>query len=158
VTQPSATAHVEVAAPAAVVYGLITDLDTFAELADETARMAWRNGATTAASGARFRGTNRNGWRRWSTECTVTDADPGTRFAFEVRFPPRIPVARWQYDIAALDDGTCRVTESTWDRRPAWFRLPAELGTGVRNRAETNLVHIEHTLQRLKQHAESLSS
>jgi hypothetical protein len=72
-----------------------------------------------------------------------------------VRYPPRIPIARWQYDIEPLDGGGCRVTERTWDRRPGWFRLPSQIVTGVANRAEVNLSHIEQTLQRLTARAEA---
>ena len=151
-TAPSASSAVDIAAPASVVYGLITDLTTLAELASETTSMAWRRG-TAAAPGAVFTGANRNGRRSWSTKCTVTDTDPGRRFAFEVTHT-LARVSRWQYDIEAKGSG-CRVTESTWDRRPAWFKLPAELATGVRNRAEANAVHIEETLRRLKARAEA---
>ncbi|HEY2299474.1 MAG TPA: SRPBCC family protein [Jatrophihabitans sp.] len=149
---PSATAAVTVAAPPGTVYGLITDLEVLAELADETTAMRWVSGSS-ATPGARFRGNNRNGWRRWSTTCTVTDAASGQTFAFDVSHLG-IPIARWQYDLEAVADG-CRVTESTWDRRPGWFRLPAELATGVRDRAEANTTHITATLGRLKIRAES---
>lgn len=154
-TSPSASGQVDIAASPEAVYALITDLATLAELAEETASMRWRRGSA-AVPGAQFRGTNRNGWRRWSTVCTVTDAEPGARFAFDVRFPPGIPVSRWQYDIAPSESG-CRVTESTWDRRPAWFRGPAGLATGVPERTVANTEHIQATLLRLKQRAESAS-
>ena len=51
--------------------------------------------------------------------------------------------------------GGCTVTESTWDKRPAWFKKPAELATGVKNRAEANTAHMEATLARLKARAEA---
>ena len=64
-----------------------------------------------------------------------------------------VKISRWQYDIEPLGAG-CRVTERTWDRRSRWFRVPAELATGVRNRAAANETHIHETLQRLKARAE----
>jgi hypothetical protein len=67
---------------------------------------------------------------------------------------PSIPVSRWQYEIVPSASG-CTVTESTWDRRPGWFKKPAELATGVKNRAMANTGHIEATLARLKTAAES---
>ena len=79
-----ASASVDISAAPDKVYGLITDLPTMVELAEETAKMRWAKGGTAAAPGAVFRGTNRNGWRRWTTTCKVTDADPGKRFAFNV--------------------------------------------------------------------------
>ncbi len=84
------------------------------------------------AQGAVFAGHNENGSQRWSTKCTVTDAEPGRVFAFDVRHSV-IPIARWQYDIVAADGG-CQVTESTWDRRPGWFRKLAGKATGVPDR------------------------
>src|SRR5205807_6485548 len=105
--------------------------------------------------GAVFAGHNRNGGKRWTTKCTVTDAEPGRTFAFEVRHTV-FPIARWQYDITDLagSDGGCRVTESTWDRRPGWFGKLAGRATGVTDRTAANTKHIELTLQRLKQRAE----
>lgn len=147
-----ASASVDIAAPPDEVYGLITDLGTLTELADETASMRWAKGAS-AAPGAVFRGTNRNGWRRWTTTCRVTDAEPGRCFAFDVSHT-KVPISRWQYVIEATDAG-CRVTESTWDRRPPLYGRLAGLATGTSNRGGLNSEHIEATLQRLKQRAEA---
>jgi hypothetical protein len=134
------------------VYALITDLDAMSQIAEETAVMRWQKGSS-ATPGAVFKGTNRNGWRRWTTTCTITEAAPGERFAFDVSHTG-VPIARWQYDIAGAEDG-CTVTESTWDRRPGWYKKPAELVTGVSNRAGVNAEHIQATLQRLKKRAEA---
>lgn len=150
-TAPNASAEIVVDADPAAVYALVTDLRTLTDLAEETVRMRWTRGSS-AAPGARFRGTNRNGWRRWSTTCTVTDAEPGRRFAFDVR-TFGIPVARWQYDLEPAGGG-CRVTESTWDRRPGWFVTPGGLATGVADRDTVNAANIRATLQRLKARAE----
>ena len=152
-TEPSATATIKVAADPDAVYRLITDLATFAELAEETSRMRWVKGGG-AAPGAVFKGTNRNGIRRWTTTCTVTDAEPGRRFAFEVRHTV-LPISRWQYEIVPAEDG-CTVTESTWDRRPGWFKGVAGLATGERDRAAANSRHMAATLERLTARAEAL--
>jgi hypothetical protein len=152
---PCATATVDIDARPDVVYGLITDLPTLTSLAEEPVAMQWRKG-NVAAAGAVFVGRNKNGRHRWTTKCTVTDAEPGHVFAFDVRYTG-IPIARWQYDILDLAgaDGGCRVTESTWDRRPDWFRKVAPMATGVSDRAAANAEHIRLTLQRLKQRAEA---
>ncbi|OBF10291.1 polyketide cyclase [Mycobacterium sp. ACS4054] len=151
-TDPSVTASVQVAAGPDLVYRLITDLPTLASFAEEAVAMEWRQG-DAARPGAVFTGHNESAKRRWSTKCTVTDAEPGRIFAFDVRHS-MLPIARWQYDIVATDGG-CRVTESTWDRRPAWFRKIAGKATGVPDRVAANSEHIRLTLQRLKQRAES---
>jgi hypothetical protein len=149
----SAQADVTINADPATVYRLLTDLSTLAALAAETYAMKWRKGGA-AVPGAVFKGHNRNGSRKWTTMCTVTDADAGRTFAFDVRTAGIVPVARWRYDIEPVDGG-CKVTERTWDRRPRWIRKPAELTTGVRDRAAANTQHIKATLQWLKAEAEA---
>jgi hypothetical protein len=152
---PCVTATVEIDARPDVVYGLITDLPTLTSLAEEPVAMEWRKG-DAVRSGAVFVGRNENGRHRWTTKCTVTDAEPGRVFAFDVRYVV-VPIARWQYEILDLGaaGGGCQVTESTWDRRPDWFRKVAPRATGVADRTAANAEHIRLTLQRLKQHAEA---
>lgn len=151
--KPAAQADITIAADPDTVYRMITDLPTLASLAEEAHAMEWRKG-DAARPGAVFKGHNRNGSRSWSTTCTVTDAEPGKTFAFDVRSTV-IPVAHWRYDISPAADGACRVTETTWDRRPGWFRAPAGWVTGVKDRATANDEHIRRTLQRLKEKAEA---
>lgn len=133
------------------VYALVADLNSLVDLAEETTEMSWRKGST-AKPGAVFTGHNRNGKHTWSTTCTITDADPGKRFAFDVKYT-LLPIARWQYDFEAADGG-CRVTERTWDRRPGWFKKLAVHATGVADRDSANSEHMTITLQRLKEAAE----
>ncbi|RDH74329.1 SRPBCC family protein [Mycolicibacterium moriokaense] len=148
----SAEASVTIAADPTEVYALITDLPTMASLGEEIDAMEWMKG-DCATPGARFRGRNSNGGRRWTTTCTVTDADPGRAFAFDVKTFGVVPVAHWRYEFTPSADG-CTVTERTWDRRPGWIRKPAELSTGVSDRKGANAEHIKLTLQRLKARAE----
>jgi hypothetical protein len=147
----SAQATVDIDADPTTVYRLITDLPTLADLAEETSSMEWKNG-DAARPGAVFVGRNRNGSRSWNTTCTVTDAAAAQVFAFDVR-SFGIPVAHWRYEITPTASG-CRVTESTWDRRPGWFRKPAGWATGVSDRTSANAENIAATLRRLKDRAE----
>lgn len=148
----SAEASTSIAADPAAVYALITDLPTLGSLAEEADRMEWRKGDRVAV-GAVFRGHNRNRGKEWTTTCTVTDAEPGRTFAFDVKSFV-IPVAHWRYDITPTDSG-CTVTERTWDRRPGWFKTVAGMVIGVRDRDTANAEHIKLTLKRLKAKAES---
>jgi Polyketide cyclase / dehydrase and lipid transport len=149
----SAQADVSINADPETVYHLITDLPTLASLAEEAEAMEWRKG-DAVRPGAVFKGHNRNGTRRWTTACTVTDAEPGRTFAFDVKTAVVVPVSHWRYDIEPVDGG-CKVTERTWDRRPGWIRKPARLTTGVKDRTAANAAHIKATLQRLKEKAEA---
>ncbi|MEV6239304.1 SRPBCC family protein [Lentzea sp. NPDC051838] len=148
---PDASAHIEVAAPPQRVFDLVSDLRRLGGVAEEYSGGRWLRGSGPSV-GARFRGLNRRGWRMWPTVSTITDCSV-TRFAFDVRSLGMM-VSRWQYDIEPTENG-CRVTESTWDRRPGWYKPITVLATGVRDRAVTNQANIEATLARLKQAAES---
>ena len=94
-------ATVDIAADADAVYRMVTDLPTMAEVAAETTSMEWVT-SDIASPGAKFKGTNSHGTKSWSTSCTVTDADPGRVFAFDVRSAV-VPVAHWRYDIVPTD-------------------------------------------------------
>lgn len=154
-TDPSATGTVHINASPEVIYALLTDLSALEGCAEETVAMRWRKG-DGARPGAVFSGDNRNGAKKWSTTCTVTAAEPGRMFAFDVR-SAIIPVAHWAYQITPAADGGdgCQVTESTWDHRPRWIRGITGYITGVKDRAAANAEHIRLTLDRLKQRAEA---
>jgi uncharacterized protein YndB with AHSA1/START domain len=146
-------ASVKISAPPTAIYELLTDLPTLATLGEEVEEMSWRKG-TSATPGAKFRGRNRHDNHKWTTTCTVTDADPGRTFAFDVKTFGVVPVAHWRYELTPTGDG-CTVTERTWDKRPGWIRKPAGLTTGVPDRAAANAEHIKVTLERLKAKAEA---
>ena len=146
------TASVTIAADPAAIYALITDLPTLASLAEEAHAMQWAKGGS-AVPGAVFKGENRNGSKSWTTTCTITDAAPGSTFAFDVKSAV-FPVAHWRYDIAPAEGG-CTVTESVWDQRAGWFKKLAGLATGISDRAGANAEHMQVTLQRLKERAEA---
>lgn len=113
---------------------------------------------TPLAVGTPFVGTNERGRARWSTQCTVTAADPGERFAFRVhRIGPRRPVipgwiATWEYRFEEVDGGT-RVTETWTDDRP-WPDAVAKIFdaavTGGHTFADFQQRNIRRTLERLK--------
>jgi uncharacterized protein YndB with AHSA1/START domain len=147
------TASVTIAADPAEVYALITDLPTLTALAEETCAMQWTKGHSAVTPGAVFKGENRNGSKSWTTTCTITDAAPGSTFAFDVKSAV-FPVAHWRYDIAPAEGG-CTVTESVWDQRAGWFKKLAGLATGISDRAGANAEHMQVTLQRLKERAEA---
>lgn len=153
-SEPMISASVEVAAPAEVVYALVTDLDAMGEVNEENTGGTWVRGSA-AVPGSVFKGHNRHGRRRWSTTCTVATAEPGRRFAFEVTTVAGIGVARWEFSIEPLDAGRCRVTESMWDRRPGWFKKPAGLVTGTFDREPANRANVEATLARLRARVEA---
>ena len=68
-----------IAAPAETVWALVSDLPRMGEWSPENAGGKWVKGATGPALGAVFEGTNKNGFRRWSTMVTVIACEPGVR-------------------------------------------------------------------------------
>jgi hypothetical protein len=146
----------QMAAPAGTVYALVSDVTRMGDWSPETTGCRWLDGADGPAVGARFRGTNRHGPRRWSTTCTVTDADPGRRFAFEVDFRG-VPVARWEYAFEPSGRG-CTVSESWTDLRPGWLRVGSMPLMGVLDRPAHNRRNMLATLGALRRAAEQLPS
>jgi uncharacterized protein YndB with AHSA1/START domain len=143
-----------VAAPAHVVYNLVADLTRMGEWSPECERVSWVGGATGSAEGARFLGYNRAGRVRWITQGEVVTAEPGRRLAFEISFGP-LKVARWEYVIVPddADPSTCTVAEEWTDRRPLWYRAPADRVLG--SRMKTNHRGMLKTLANLKCAAET---
>lgn len=144
---------VTIAADPVAVYELVTDITRMGEWSPECRGGRWLDGATGPAVGARFRGANHKGPRRWSTVCTVTAAEPGRRFAFDV-VGVGVPVAEWSYSFEHAEGG-CLVTERWLDHRPALARPVTNLFLGVKDRAAHNLEGIRTTLAKLKAAAES---
>lgn len=136
-----------IAAPAELLYALVSDVTRMGEWSPENTGGRWRRGTTAPAVGARFRGSNRRGWRRWSTNCTVVAADPGCRFAFDVAVG-LVPASQWTYDFEPDGDYTI-VTETWTDRRPRWLDLVAGATMGIDDIREHNRENMRQTLARL---------
>ena len=144
---------VDVDAPADAVWQLVSDLPRMGRLSPENAGGHWRRGANGPAVGARFRGTNRQGWRRWSTAVRVTESVPGRRFAFDVS-SLGLAVSRWTYDVVDRPGG-CLVTETWEDRRGRVIDRLGRLVSGVDDRAAFTARSIERTLAAVKVTAET---
>jgi len=130
----SVTVSAAIAAPADVVYGLISDVTRMPEFSPENIRGEWLDGATGPTVGARFKGTNKLGSTTWSTKPTVTAAEPGRRFAFKV---PGSSGALWTYELAS-QDGVTVVTESMVQQKASsplirWFQRRAGVTDSAAN-------------------------
>ena len=154
--QGTVSRTVEVAAPPARVWELVSDLPAMGRFSPENAGGRWRGGATGPAVGARFTGANRNGARRWSTQVRVVECEPARSFAFDVS-SVGLAVSRWSYLIEEAAGG-CRVTETWTDRRGALVRVAGRLLTGVPDREGFTATSIERTLSSLKAAAEGAAS
>jgi hypothetical protein len=143
---------VSVMAPAETVWGIVSDLPGMGDLSPENNGGRWLGGVKGPAVGARFRGRNANGWRRWSTTAKVTQCQTPGVFGFDVS-SFGLSVSSWSYLVEPTKDG-CSVTETWTDRRAGWFAAVSGVVTGVTNRPEAARVGMEATLAALRQRAE----
>jgi len=134
------------------LYELVSDLPRMGEWSPENTGGKWVGGATGPDVGAKFRGTNRHGLAIWMTTVTITAAEPGRRFAFDVHVLG-VLISTWEYTFADAADG-CLVTERWTDHRPGWMRA-SSIATGVRDRTSHNRAGMQETLAKLKAAAES---
>lgn len=146
-----------IAAPPDRIYELITDIAGMGRLSPECTGGTWLDGATGPTVGARFKGTNRRGFARWSTVSTVVAADPGNRFAFETKQSG----FRWTYELVAdpdLDGTTATiVTESraAFTDRPLVARIYTKVALGgVEEHDQEMRDGMRRTLERLRDIAE----
>jgi uncharacterized protein YndB with AHSA1/START domain len=146
----------EIAASPEAVWAMVSDVTRMGEWSPENTGGTWIGGATGPTPGARFKGRNRAGVRRWSTVCTITDATPGEDFVFEVAAGP-LKVARWAYHFVPTETG-CTVTETWTDQRGGLIRTLAGPLTGVSDRASHNRSTMEATLERLAAAAEGAAT
>ncbi|HVV38319.1 MAG TPA: SRPBCC family protein [Acidimicrobiales bacterium] len=135
-----ATIHIN-AAPE-VVWALVTDVTRMGEWSPETTAAEWVDGATGPAVGAKFRGTNKVWFYKWSTTPVITACESNRLFAFDAGG------TIWTYSFTESDGGTS-VTES--------FRVESRLDIvyTIAQRRGALIKGMQKTLERLKAAAES---
>lgn len=146
----------EIAAPAEQVWAMVSDVTRMGEWSPENEGATWMGGATGAAPGAKFKGSNRNGKKKWNTVAKVAEADPGRSFAFHVT-ATGLKVAEWRYAFEPTATG-CRVTETWIDERGMIAKSLGGMVSGVNDREAHNRSGMEQTLERLKAAAESATA
>jgi uncharacterized protein YndB with AHSA1/START domain len=139
-----------IAASPGAVWERVGDPTRMGEWSPECRRVEWARGSATPALGARFRGHNRIGRRRWTTAGTVTTYEPGRAIAWDVTVGP-LAIARWAYRLEPADGGAaCVLTESFTDRRGPVMRVVGRAVRGIRDLETHNRAGMEHTLARIK--------
>jgi uncharacterized protein YndB with AHSA1/START domain len=132
------------------VYELVSDLPRMGEWSPENTGGKWRKGATGPAVGAKFEGTNRLGKRKWKTDSTVTRADVGSEFAFDVT-AGGMKVAGWGFTIVPVEDpaGGCTVMHWWDDHRNPIIAKITGIALGVKDREAHNRANMGKTLDAL---------
>jgi hypothetical protein len=141
---------IEIAVSPEVAFDAISDLPSMGRYSPENTGGRWTKGSGPAV-GARFKGTNAQGKKEWSTTATVVACDRPAHFAFEVTVAS-LKIARWEFSIAPTPEG-CRVTESTIDRRSSFVKRFAGI-EGIEDREAYNATSMATTLAALKAHLE----
>ena len=140
---------VTINAPAEKVYDLITDVTQMGRWSPECTGGKWVDGASGPAVGARFKGSNRHGLARWTTRCTVTKANPGKAFEWEVKESGM----RWGYRSTRRGrDARHRVPGPAAD--PFYIKLVQRSGLIGRHREQMLVDGMQQTLERVKEAAE----
>jgi uncharacterized protein YndB with AHSA1/START domain len=147
---------VTVNAPAEKVYDLLADIAQMGRWSPECTGGRWVGGASEAIPGARFKGSNRHGVMRWTTNCEVIRAERGKAFEWQVKESGM----RWGDRFEAQPDGTTVVTEYRERTREAPLPIRLFLKTGALGRDREGLMieGMRQTLQRLKAAAEGVTS
>jgi len=149
--------HVDVAPEGA--YAAVSDITRMPEWSPENTRGVVRGPGGPAYVGMTFVGSNKRGSVRWNTRCTVTVADPGRQFAFDVdrygvgALLVPVSVASWDYTFEPHEGGTL-LTETWTDGRHWMPDLVAgtfdPLATRHASIAEFQRGNIARTLRNLK--------
>lgn len=148
---PDDVATVEVAAPPAKLWDMVSDIRNMGRWSPETFRTRWLGGSRMAAPGARFRGWNRWHFFYWATNSVVDVAEPGREFTFTTLVWGKRRT-RWSYRFEAVDTGT-RVTETRTAFSNTWFRTWVQR-LFMPGHKESFAQAMATTLQRIKAAAE----
>lgn len=140
-------------APADRLYDLVSDIRRMGEWSPENTGGRWLGGATGPAVGARFLGWNRHGPFRWFTRCTVTRADRGEGFEFQVNESKMV----WGYRFEPAEGGGTLVTEYRRHTKPVnpVIGLVQRSGLLGKDRERLMVEGMRATLERLKAAAEA---
>ena len=103
---PTVTVSTEVAAPAAVLWPLITDIELPARFSTEFKGAVWVEPFTGPELGAVFDGTNEHPIvGTWTVRCCVAVYEPERAFGWDPG-GPEAPLSKWRFTLDAHGDTT----------------------------------------------------
>ena len=144
-------ASIEIAAPPAAVWELVSDLSNMPRWSPQVAKTFVRGGETRR--GAKMININRRGLLVWPTQSMVTEFEPEQKIAFRIKDNWTI----WSFTLGPTADGGTRVVQ----RREApkgisdiSVRLTNAVLGGVGDFSAELLRGMNHTLARIKADAE----
>ena len=150
---PGNEVSLHISAPPERIYEIVTDVAGMGRLSPECTGGRWLGDAVGPAVGARFKGTNKRGFARWSTTNEVVEADPGRAFSFKTLQSGY----QWTYRLEP-DGGGTLVTErrDPFRKRPAVAKLFTQVLLGGEDDHDAEMQEgMRATLDRLKTIAEA---
>lgn len=142
---------VDIAAPPAAVWTIVSDLKRMGEWSPQCTRMRVLGGEVRL--GARTFNLNRQGWLRWPTNAKVVAFEPERKLAFRVLENRTV----WTYELEPIATGT-RLTESRTAPTgvTSFSNAAVKIGMGGIEAFEARLERgIRQTLDRIKAEAEA---
>lgn len=151
-THAQLEATIEIAAPPAKVWSLVTDVKRMASWSPQVVKTVVRGGGPVA-QGTKFFNINRRGLLVWPTQSMVVRFEPHTDFAFRIKENYTV----WSFALEPTADGGTRLTER---RETPQGISDLSLGLtrtvlgGVSKFTDELRAGIEQTLERIKAEAE----
>ena len=154
--EPTVSESIRINASPEVVYDLVADVARMGEWSPEATGARMSTVGPQLGVGDTFTGTNKHGIARWSTNCTVTQAERGKQFEFTVEVKP-FKISTWRYEFVADGEATV-VTEQWFDDRAGIRGTTLKiLGQALipGSRPDHNRRNMQATLANLKRAAEA---
>ena len=129
-------AHLVVDAPVDAVGPVVSDVTRTGEWSGECRQVTWRDGRAAPVPGARFRGRNRSGWRRWSRTCELTAVDPPHTITWRTLPSPLFrDSSEWQIALEPAGAGTLVRLSYRVTLLPRWLeRILSVVGPDLADR------------------------
>lgn len=140
-------------APPDLLYDLVADVTNMGRWSPECHRCEWIG--EPLQEGSRFRGHNRSGGFRWTTEAEVLTAERGRAFAFTTLHKGR-PATRWTYRFDSAAGGACTAVTETFEAISTPRLIVFAERYLIRDRQQQLEDGMRRTLSALKDAAEEL--
>ena len=158
---PTASVSIDVAAPPAVVWTLVSDIELSSRFSTEVSGAEWLDGADGPALGARFVGHSaHDAIGEWSTTCIVTAFEPEHVFEWSVIGRDDDVSSIWRYTISDGHGGSVHL-EFWFQMGPgrgglnfAIERMPDKEERIVARRMEEHRLNMERVVAGIKELAE----
>jgi hypothetical protein len=155
---PGATADIDIAAPPATVWALVTDLNLPARFSTEFVGAEWDG--EERGLGATFQGRNhRPAFGEWVVPCFIDACDEPRSFGWRTSDPDN-PGARWRFDLEPRDTGTRLRFSYVIGPGPSGVTMAMEANPGkesrvLRRRLDEVYANMMRTVAGIKQLAEA---